>query len=492
MRGPDLAEPFDLLWDARTAMDEAWSGYSPRERPLIVYEPEESALLYAPPLPSKLEPPAPWTSYTDPTLPSPLAARLYVHAGASEGLDGAIRLRHPVGPYTATAVPTKDRPVDTVLFLLHEAFHAYQNEAFAAPPDAPDAYTDPSRLSAALLAQMEVERRVLADALASEDDTTMRRHIRRYLAVRGEREKTMARDLIRKERRLERHEGSAVYASVRATRQAVLSAGTRSRETDGDPVRAVNVTRITSEARPFRRPVSGQPLAEYVTNAHLERTLATYPGSIAERAFRWRSYGTGAAMGLLLDRLQGAGWHSLLEDGASFVGLLREATPEPPDGPARPTLARRTLNQYGYDSLKTAGRDRWQAGDLPPLAAFEDVPALLVSFPDGHTWRSSFRTSQLANRPRNRLLIRARHYSVATGTVSIEVRNRTVLETRGEERNRLRIMLSSPPNVPDTVSMGAAAPSFRWRAPGVEVSVDRPVEVARADSTLRVTILPHD
>ena len=83
-------------------------------------------------------------------------------------------------------------------------------------------------------------------------------------------------------------------------------------------------TGISRWGGPSRRRRPGPPGRWYIREAYLSSPLKAWPGSIQEQMFRWRLYGTGAALGLLLDRFEAENWRERLEDGQFFNEMLAE------------------------------------------------------------------------------------------------------------------------------------------------------------------------
>lgn len=102
----------------------------------------------------------------------------------------------------------------------------------------------------------------------------------------------------------------------------------------------------------------------------LEQDLAFYGGDVASRYYRWRTYGTGAAMGLLLSTGDSS-WQKEAAAGAALDDLLaRAARLRPWDG-----LLPAARVAYGYDELlKTATRNVPVPGHDPIAAFFALTP----------------------------------------------------------------------------------------------------------------------
>ena len=106
--------------------------------------------------------------------------------------------------------------------------------------------------------------------------------------------------------------------------------------------------------------------------------MRTFGGSPDERLIRTRAYGTGAAMGLLLDRL-GIDWKRRATS-EPLDRLLAEAVGTP-DAQAADTAFRR----YGYDRLLNEPQPRWGALEVMSEGAFDRLRPyrLVLDLPPG-------------------------------------------------------------------------------------------------------------
>jgi hypothetical protein len=121
---------------------------------------------------------------------------------------------------------------------------------------------------------------------------SLRLLLQRYLAVRRARV-GMLPDVMEVERRMERSEGTAKYVGCKAATLATRATAERSLD---------------------------------CVREELDRPLESFP-SMPEadaRLMRWRYYGTGGAIALLLDRLK-PGWKPLVEQGMHLDQLLAQA-----------------------------------------------------------------------------------------------------------------------------------------------------------------------
>jgi hypothetical protein len=185
-------------------------------------------------------------------------------------------------------------------FYFHESFHlAHQRARFVETPEdrraarLKEPLVDSAHLTPNFAATAELERRMLSAALGIADVDSLRAHLRRYLAVRRGRAGTLL-DVVEVERRMERMEGTAKYVGCRAAAQAL----------GASPERAIACVQEELEM-------------------DLEKDRSNMPEADA-RLMRWRHYGTGGAIALLLDRLR-PGWKPLVEQGMHLDQLLSQA-----------------------------------------------------------------------------------------------------------------------------------------------------------------------
>jgi hypothetical protein len=247
-------------------------------------------------------PPAGWESLPASSLPPELHGRAHRRRGYPEGLgENSFSVRYALGSDTMPALRLLGGTTfDSLDFYYHEAFHGFQHGrgGFVTVPTEPRASFKERLADSAHVAGPEftalgeVERRMLDDALGLPTGDALRAHVRGYLAVRHRRAGTHA-DVWAAERRMERWEGTAQLVGCQAA-AAVL----------GEPdARAVACVR-----EELRTPLS---------------SWTNFPEADA-RLMRWRQYGTGSAIALLLDRL-GVAWRPAVAGGTAPDQLLADA-----------------------------------------------------------------------------------------------------------------------------------------------------------------------
>lgn len=298
---------------AAPAVDASWPGFWPPGRSFILVAPEQATLLYL----GRGSPPSFLRE-----MRSPGPGRLYLGPDSLPDLSasaGHFDLAYPVGETTATAVPYEGDPVHTLRLLYHEGFHAFQDRAFS-PRARPELAGDEAgRVPAGAGDLVEAERRMLADALAETERSAVRAGLRCYLAVREHRSRQIPPEVAELERVLERIEGTAEFAEISAAGAALG----------------------------WDAAAKARALAPFLT-----RALRPSPLGL-EWDLRQRVYGTGAAVGLLLDRLS-LPWRSAVESGKSFDEVLAERLGAPDDGPLQDVL--RSLKCPSPEAVKSRRR----------------------------------------------------------------------------------------------------------------------------------------
>lgn len=313
---PREAKRDELLATASTvvqavpALGRVWPGYWPADRPFILADSGYAALLYTTgAAPAGFEPVTAGSA-----VPGP-PGRTYLYAGKVPGLSaslGLFNLNFRVPGGEAIAVPLESRLPATLRFLFHEAFHAYQERAFANPHVREIDADAREVVDSTNVALWEVERRILREALATDDEAALRPLLRSYLAVRGRRAARLSPEVARYEAELERVEGSAQWVGNLGAFVAV-GGGTEELE---------------------------QGLREDLTRSAEMPRFANG----AQWVIRVRVYATGATLAALLERLSPA-WKTKLASGETFVSLV--AAEVGSDAWENFTLAEAALSRFG-------------------------------------------------------------------------------------------------------------------------------------------------
>lgn len=471
---PAVAAERELLRAAQAVLavaprtDEVWPGYWPPEQPFLLYRVGEAVLLVSPE-----PPPAQFAPLARSVLPPVLRQRAYLYRGALPGLEGNYQIDYRIGAIVAPAAALDPQGVgDTLSTLFHEAFHGHQARRFAgAQTDRSvlaEGFVDPAHIAAPEFhAMAEVERRMLRLALHLAPHR-LAPLLRRYLAVRRLRSRGVPEAVNREERRIERKEGSAQYVGERLAALATADAG-----------------RL------------GQRLQRL-----LGVPLDSLSGGLPERLIHLRVYGTGATLGVLLDRL-GADWKIRLEQGAGFDELLAEAIGfEPRQAPG---LAAEALERFGFADLRARvarlgpgeaayGLERFYA--LAPVRFVLEDPEPLqdgrafvdLDFQSGN--QGYFRPA-----PGIMLVPDARLLSTRLKWGSLVVRDRPILnDMRQPPRIAVTVLLAE---LPEVNGRRLANGEHRFSqlsidSQGIELTVDAPtlVEVSNDSIVLKVQTLP--
>jgi hypothetical protein len=298
-----------IVVQASPAVARVWPGYWSETQPFFLAVPGKHALLYSVA--------GGFPGFVPTSLPSGSEGTLYIACGTVEELGatrGFMDIEVPVADQVATAVHLVEDTRGTLEFLYHEAFHGYQNRNFAPPrPLVLDIRSEWVRRPE-FQAMLEVERRILAAALAAQDSDSAAALTLRYLKVRAHRHNTIPEHVSVYETDLERTEGSAQIVGLTAAALAL-----------------------------------GEPSAQVAGNLQKE-LLEPLPDSRlgGEWIVRVRVYVTGAALAVLLDRFSTT-WREDMERGAAAPALLRDALIL-----AEPSLQHpleRILGDFGYEAL---------------------------------------------------------------------------------------------------------------------------------------------
>jgi hypothetical protein len=434
-------------------MEQVWPGYWPAGQAFMIYQQGEAVLLV-----SSSTPPSGFVPLRRASLPAEL--RSYLYRGALPGLEGAFRIDYPAGAEKATAVALNAGGLRaTLTTLFHEAFHSYQDHRFAPLPSPAGEFVDASQIAAPeFRAMAEVERRMLTAALDLPADS-LAEHLRRYLAVRWIRTQSVPENVRAVERTLERKEGSAHLVGIQA---ALLATG-------GSP------EQLAAALRPY-----------------LAASFDSASGGLPERLIRWRVYGTGSAIGLLLDLL-GVDWRSRMERGATFDELLGAAVHF--DFSKAPSLAPPALERFGFGDLMArassaaAGPAARSVEEFYTLAPARLVVEFTVPIENGRP-KMEMNFSAGAGgfselEPNVFAVFDPEVFTLQVPQGSLVVRGRPVLQdTRGMAQMRLRVTVLLP--LVPAVAVGGGQPllagehrleRLRIDTNGVQLTVDQPVSV---------------
>jgi hypothetical protein len=264
---------------------------------------------------------------------------------------------------------------------------------------------------------------MLAEALEMPVDS-LPEHLREYLAVRVLRNATVSEDVPAVERTLERIEGSATLVGLEA---GLLASGE-------------DRSQLPESLRPY-----------------LTRPLDSFSGGLPERLIRWRSYGTGAAIGFLLDRL-GEDWRVPVEEGAALDDLLVAAVRF--DTTTAPALAMDALKRFGFHDLlaeamaAARGAEIRSEQDFRALAPVRLVVELAVPVNEGNpdmTINFSAGGRGFSQLEPNLIAVPDPEvFTLQVARGSFVVRGHPVLQDMrelGQERLRITVLLPGPPAI---------------------------------------------
>jgi hypothetical protein len=434
-------QTIELILNAPPEANAVWPGFSLPQRNWLIYDAAGAYLVTTETPPPSFE----------------RRGRWYYHAGKLAGLNGTLNLEYSAGSVIATAVPVGQSAEQTAVTLYHEAFHAFQHERFATlanPPGQPR--LRPQDVTPEVAASIEVERRALRDAIRSNgvDQTT----IRMAVAVRAQRVAGSSGATTGDARRAEQREGTAQYVGD----YSIALARRRSARTVAD--------RLARQLAIPMREVSGSP----------EEVVVRVP-----------AYGTGAAMGILLDRL-GADWKSEAQKNAIDLLLAKHVSVT---AEAVPRLAAEAHRRYGYDAMLASKDPPWGdlrvfgEDDFNALAPYRLVLEFTETVTTGFNFSSKGWPSG-AHRPSPGVLILplADRFTAEAKRLSVVVTRRPVRFEVGRP-GTITILLSGAPRVNGAeVRSGFEATLLvtRIEADGALVTVTRPARVIATAQSLRV------
>lgn len=411
-----------------------WQGYDLSVRPFIVYRRDKWALLLnAPPQIEGFSPlPAGW-----PQMPN-----VQYHSGQYRDLVGQLEFDIPVGPGKAAAVAVSDLDLNgpaasarLMAGVVHENFHQYQNEFFAAADQlSEERYPITDRENTALA---YIEMQLLRDALLaaqSGEAESVRALLRQFVAVRNTR---WSRNAFVKsfESAEERVEGTAKYVEVKTLDlvQQGFGQGEAEEKVSGGYAQYAHPQYILSE------------FATRITGATVS------PVDVP----RNRLYPVGAALGMLLDYL-GADWKREMtpDANASFVVLLSTALRISESSlPADLAAAKK---RYGYDDAVKAADNlirQHEDGFRAELRDFESQPGYRIAIKLASKNLQRSRTSSVRrwtiDDGRRSFCKHYEVYTLRSADVTLNLHDSGVLEERDWAANTRTVIffVAEPPSV---------------------------------------------
>jgi hypothetical protein len=331
---------------SRATAEKIWPGWGLEKSPILIYEPGRIAYL--------VNHPAPPPDFLRLEAKIPLLGPVFVKTGRDPRFNANTSLQLADLPTACISYSTAPSDAEApslrfIALVFHEAFHAFQDRVGKPGKGSVEAlllrYPDLNAENLAL-AQME---QMLLYQLVRFDDTPDPERIKALLAVRGARGKSLGPEFLHAERGIEYQEGIPTYVEVRLLDEARKATAGLSGFGADDP---------------YSLGFSAAP--ELRVSDYISRLLRFTTDSSAVRA---RSYGTGMALALILDRL-GVDWKGAVMTSDKFLDeILADNVPQTPAQSAA-ALARAT-KEFGYDDLfkviqeKTArvSQDRKQAAE---------------------------------------------------------------------------------------------------------------------------------
>jgi hypothetical protein len=416
--------------------DRVWPGYDLSRRPFLIYVPAKWALLVNPPEGAREFGPLPagWP-------PLPFKAGFF--AGQYRDLVGQLAFDFDIDGTKVVAIgliegqfPGPDSGLPSLFgFIVHEAFHQYQSEAFDEIPwEREERYPVLDSENSALAA---LEMRILSDAVQA--SLAGRRPeaeglIREYVAVRTQRWEHAPAFVARYEQGQEVREGTAAYVEKKSLALA--------RELEFKSA-------LDGLVGSLHRALEPLTLAELFRQDFEGRTTE---GAVSPQdMIRNRIYPVGSALGFLAD-LWGSDWKEELAghtETFTFHGWLGDKQGLKAED--LPVLLRKAEADYDYPAiLQSASRliAGYRSGFETDLAAFEAQPGTRVEV--GFRYRSISRSRSSQGRSwvvddgGRTLMTRARVYSLKMGGFVLQVKESPVLEGNDWDAKDKRVAVFTP------------------------------------------------
>jgi hypothetical protein len=442
-----------LVVVASARIASVWSGYWPADQAFVFRPFRGQALLIAPGPPVPVDA----SALSDRVVPAALRGIAYLYPDSL-----AVDARHSfdtnyrVGTRSVPAVDllpvdsTHDRALVLLHYLFHEAFHGYQEASFADRSDALlEPFIDPVVVGAPdFRAFLSVERRLLVETIQARDRNSVVASGTDYLRIRSHRLRMM-NDFPHAENVIERKEGSADYAGYRASLLARYGSTDDLQHT----------------------------LVRNLTDPRFEENVR-----VAER-YRTQLYATGAAIGLILDRLEYK-WQQRLAAGEPFPQLLAEAvgvTWPLPDGDIEAPLER-----FDYPAL----RARFAEAPTSHLASdFAQYVGPRVIIVDMRLERFISAGDVLTPVPGIRVFMGGDLTIEASGG-RVHIRGNTTVEDLRSGRPVLTVHVSELPQVNDMAleDVEVVHDELRIEGPGIAIHLERGGRVVKRQQTLTVYV----
>jgi hypothetical protein len=418
------------------APDALWPGYNLAERPFVVYVPEKWALLFNAGRDVEGFGPCP-TGWPD------LSADVLYHEGSYGDLVGQLAFDYDLDGIRTVAIGFPESlpsSLDNAEFkmlgyIVHEAFHQYQNESFGEIPWAREQNYPIEDSDNAALAYLEML--ALIDALKEARDGDVdgcRESTARFLAVRDHRWERADPFVAKYEQGKEVHEGTARYVELAGF----------------DLMRELAYTSaVVGEPSPLARHFGAAAMPDYLIAGFADRMG---DGCLRiEDLFRNRIYPVGCAQGVMLDYL-GVDWKEEARNHTpefSFARLLREALGV--DASRFPDLVSDAKARYDYGAILTATSaeiERYLEGYREEVKAFEGQPGVRieVALSSSGVYRSRVSTAKkwVVDRGTKTLCGHYQVYTLESDDLFLEVHEAGLFEENDWEAYEKKVAFYAP------------------------------------------------
>jgi hypothetical protein len=318
---------------AAPELSQVWPGFWPQDQGFIIYSSDAALLLSSGAAPSGFQ-----------RHGSVEQLHAYLHRGAHPELSHSfvLNFRTPSGNVPGVmprdALGAEGDSLAVSAFLFHEAFHAFQSNAFRPTIHGTwDALEEPAIgaahiLDPSFLALAEVERAILAATLLEHNPDQINHLLQEYSAVRQMRMQQLPKTQQLAEAHIERKEASAHWIGYAAA--LILTDGTL------DRLPLLLHMQLTREGAPVQ------------------------PASLPT-VHRNNLYATGASLAHVLGRIGLNDWQHLVQSGYTFQDLLLRSAPL--DSARAQSIAAAALIRHGYEQRR--------ARQAMSLASTEPVPS---------------------------------------------------------------------------------------------------------------------
>jgi hypothetical protein len=416
--------------------DGVWPGYSLAERPFMVYVPGKWALLFnAGRGVEGFGPrPADWPD---------LRADVLYHGGAYGNLVGQLAFDLDVDGIRCVAIgfpeslpeSLTDAELKMFGYIVHEAFHQYQNELFADTPWAREQEYPIEDGENAALAYLEML--ILIDALREARDGEAgpcRESIARFVAVRDHRWQRADPFVATYEQGKEVREGTARYVELKSF----------------DLMREFAYTSaVDGKASPLPRRFRSASMPDYLIERFGDRMGEGFVP--IEDLFRNRIYPVGTAQGVLLDHMD-VDWKPWAQESTgefTYASLLREASGM--DELDLPGLVSEAKSRYGFEAILTATGgeiERYLAGYGEAMAAFDAQPGrrIEVALSSNGVYRSRVSTADkwVVDRGTKSLSSHYKVYTLESDDLFLEVHEAGLFELNDFDAHEKTVAFYTP------------------------------------------------